>query len=94
MASALRPELAIVAIAQQRVVVGVRLEINVAAVAAVAARRAAARDVLLPAERHAAVAAVARLYQNFGFVNKHETPVPRGYSSRAYATTKEKNKSG
>ena len=66
------PEFAIVAVAQQGVVVRIRFEINVAAVAAVAARRAAARNILLPAEGHAAIAAVAGLHRDFGFVSKHD----------------------
>ena len=70
-ASAIGLEFAIVAVAQKRVVVRIRFEINAAAVAAVAARRAAARNVFFAAERDAAVAAVAGLHENFGFVNEH-----------------------
>ena len=44
---------------------------DVAAVAAVAARRTAARDELLPPEGHAAIAAVAGFHSDFGFVNEH-----------------------
>ena len=44
---------------------------DVAAAAAIAAAGAAARDVLLPAEGEAAVAAVAGLYENSDFVDKH-----------------------
>ena len=71
MASALRMEFAVVTIAQKRVVMGIRFNVNVAAVSAVAAGRAAAWDVLLSAERDAAVPAVAGFYRNFGFVCKH-----------------------
>ena len=44
---------------------------HVAATAAVAARGSAAGDELLTAEGHAAVAAVAGFYANFGFVDEH-----------------------
>ena len=77
MAAAIRVEFAVVAITQQRVVVRIRFEVNVATVPAIAARRAAARDVLLPAKRDAAISAVARLHQYFCFVNKHESPAER-----------------
>ena len=71
MAPAIGPEFAIVAIPQQRVVVWVRLHKDVAAVSAIAARRSASRNVLLPAKSDAAVAAVAALHYDFGFINKH-----------------------
>src|ERR1700722_17148106 len=92
MAAAVGAKFAIVTVAQQRVVVGVRFEVDVPAIAAVAAGRAAARDVLLPAKRDAAVTAIATLYRNFGFVNKHGTPNPRGYTNRAYAAIGEWSK--
>ncbi len=44
---------------------------HVAAAAAIAAARAAARDELFPAESQAAVAAVARFYENSRFVDEH-----------------------
>jgi hypothetical protein len=44
---------------------------DVAATAAVAALRAAARDVLLAPESEASVAAVTGLYANFGFIYEH-----------------------
>src|SRR5271170_3566922 len=69
-------ELAIVAIAKKRVVVGIRLEINAAAVPAVATGRTAAGNEFLAAKRDAAVAAVAGLDQYFCFVNKHENNAP------------------
>ena len=62
MTSTLGMKFAIVAIAQKRVVVRIRFDVDVAAVPAVAAGGAAARDILLPAKRDAAVAATARLY--------------------------------
>jgi hypothetical protein len=69
--SAVRFEFAIVAIAQQRVVVRIRFQINTAAVPAIAARRASARHELLSPKRDAPVAAVSRFHQYFSFVNKH-----------------------
>src|SRR6516162_5373036 len=65
---ALGLEFAIVAVAQQRVVVGIRFQIHAASIAAIAARRPAARNVFLAAKRHAAVAA---LHINSRFINKH-----------------------
>ena len=70
-AAALAAEFAVVAEGQERVQVLGGLQHDVAAVAAVAARRAAPRDVLLPAEGNAAVAAVAGLHPDFGLVNEH-----------------------
>ena len=76
-AAAVGFEFAIVAIAEKRVVVGICLEINAAAVSAVAPGRAAARHEFLTAKRDAAVAAAAGLHQDFSFVNKHENHAPR-----------------
>src|SRR6516225_3917874 len=64
-------EFPVVAIAQQRVVVRVRFQINAAPIAAVSSRRAAARNVFLAAKSHAAVASVPGLHIDFGFINKH-----------------------
>ena len=64
-------EFAVVAVAQQRVVVRIRFQVNAAAMAAVAARRSAARHEFFAAKRDAAVPAVAGLHVDFGFVNKH-----------------------
>jgi hypothetical protein len=75
-------EFAIVAVAQQRVVVGIRLQINAAAMAAVTAGWAAAGDELLASKRNAAIAAVAGLYQYFCFVNKHENHSPQRLAAR------------
>jgi hypothetical protein len=47
-------------------------EDDVGAIAAIAARWAAARNVLLPAKSDATVSAVAGLDPDFGFVNKHD----------------------
>ena len=62
--------LAVEAKIQQRVHVGVGIEDDVAAVAAVAAVRAAVLHEFLPVERHAAVAPVARLGGDFDPVHK------------------------
>jgi hypothetical protein len=70
MAAASGFKFAIVAITQERVVVWIRFDVNVATVAAIATRRAAARDVLLPAKGDAAVAAVARAYVYLGFIEE------------------------
>ena len=56
----------------QRVVALARFHPDVAAPAAIAARRPAARNELLPPERHAAVAAIPSLHSNFGFIDKHD----------------------
>src|SRR5271165_2913887 len=53
MPAALGLKFTVVAIAQQRVVVRIRFDVNIAAMSAIAAGRAAARDVLLPAKRDA-----------------------------------------
>ncbi len=55
----------------QRIVPLARFHDDVPAIAAIAARRPSPRDKLLPPERHAAIAAVARLYPNCGFIDKH-----------------------
>jgi hypothetical protein len=70
-AAAIGFEFAVVAVAQQRVVVGIGFEVDAAAVAAIAAGRSAARNVFFAAERDAAVAAVAGLYEDFGLINEH-----------------------
>ena len=70
-ASALRFVFRIEAEVHQRVVALAGFHDHVATLAAVAARRPAARDKLLPPERHAAIAAVACLHPNFGFINEH-----------------------
>src|ERR1700735_312565 len=74
MTSALGLKFSIVAITKKSVVVRIRLDVDVAPVPAIAAGRSAARDVLLPAKRDAAIAPIAGLYRNFGFVCKHESP--------------------
>src|SRR5271169_2150352 len=83
MAPALAAEFAVVAVAKERVVIRVRFDLDVSAIAAVAAGWPAARDVLLSAEREAAIAAVAALHRNFGFVNEHRVLVPKLYTKAA-----------
>ena len=75
-AAAVGFEFAIVAVAQQRVVVRIRFEVDAAAMAAVAARRSAARHEFFAAKRDAAVSAVAGLHVDFGFVNEHHGSLP------------------
>ena len=70
-AAAISLELAVVAVTEQRVVVWIGFEINGAAIAAVAAGGAAARNIFFAAKSYAAVAAVAGLHEYFGFINKH-----------------------
>jgi hypothetical protein len=70
-AAAVGFEFTVVAVTQERVVVRIGFEINAAAVAAIAAGRAAARNVFFTPKRDTAVAAVAGFYIDFGFVNEH-----------------------
>jgi hypothetical protein len=56
---------------QQGVVMFARDKHHIAAAAAIAAARSAARDKLLAPERKTAVAAVARLHADSYFINKH-----------------------
>src|SRR6185312_6156515 len=70
-ASTLRRVFRIEAEVYQRVVTLAGFHDDVAAAAAVTARRASARDVLLAPEGEASVAAVAGLYANFGFIDEH-----------------------
>ena len=71
MAAAVGLEFAVVAVAEQGVVVGVGFEVDAAAVATVTAGWATARNEFLAAKRDAAVAAVAGFYVDFGFVDEH-----------------------
>src|SRR4051794_38650094 len=70
-------EFAVIAVAQQSVIVGIGFQENAAAMAAVAARGSAARDVFFAAKGHATVAAVPGFHKNFGFVDKHSETSPR-----------------
>jgi hypothetical protein len=74
MAAAHGFELAIVAVAQQGVVMRVGFNVDVAALAAITAGRAAARDVLLPAKGDATVTTVAGFNGDFSFIRKDESP--------------------
>jgi len=62
MASALGLKFSIVAVTQQCVVVWICFYVDIAAMPAIAAGRTAARNILLPAKRDAAIAAIAGLY--------------------------------
>ena len=85
MPAAIGLEFAVEPVTQECVVVGICFEINAAAVAAITAGGPAARNEFLAAKRNAAVPAVAGLYIDFGFINKHvnsnsanEDTTPRG----------------
>ena len=69
--AALSPEYVIKAEFEKRVLVNVRDEINIAAVSAIAAARAALRNELFPSERDRSVSAVAGFDGNFCLINKH-----------------------
>src|SRR5208283_4630937 len=56
----------------QRVMLLARFHPDIAAAAAIAARRPASRNELLPPERHAAVAAISGLHPNFDFIDEHK----------------------
>src|SRR5437667_4571242 len=75
-ASAIGLEFTIVTVSQQRVVVWVGFKINVAAMAAVTAGGTASRNIFFAPESDAAVAAVAGLHENFGFINEHWNKTP------------------
>ena len=70
-AAAVGFEFAVVAIAQQRVVVWIGFKVDAAAGAAIAAGRSAARNIFFATERNTTVAAVAGFYIDFGFINEH-----------------------
>ena len=72
MTSALRFVFGIEAKMHQRVVPLAGFHDNVAALAPIAAGRAATRNKLLPPKSETAVAAVAGLYANCGFIDKHD----------------------
>jgi len=75
-AAAIGLEFAIVAVAQQRVVVWIGFQVDVAAMAAVASGGAAARNIFLAPKGHAAVTAIAGLHEYFGFINEHWNQTP------------------
>jgi hypothetical protein len=66
-------ELTVIAITQQRVVIYVGFQINTRAMAAIAAGWAASRNIFFATKRHAAVAAMASLYEYFYFISEHKT---------------------
>ena len=68
-----RPPVVFAGEVQERVLVGLGLEVHVPAAAAIAAVRPPSGHELLPAEADATVAAVAGLDLNSGFVNEHST---------------------
>ena len=70
-AAAVGFEFAVVAVAQQSVVVGIGFEIDAAAVASIAAGGAAAGHEFFATKRDAAVAAATGFYVDFGFVDEH-----------------------
>jgi hypothetical protein len=70
-ATAIGLEFAIVTVAEEGVVVQIGFHIDAAAMAAVAAGRTTPRHIFLAAECAAPIAAVAGLYEYFGFINKH-----------------------
>jgi hypothetical protein len=59
---------------QERIFVDVRRDVDTAAIAAVAAARAAPRDEFLSAEGDATMSAVPGLNCDFGFVDEHDGP--------------------
>jgi hypothetical protein len=56
----------------QRVELGVYLQDDIAALAAVAPRRPAARHIFLAPEGDGTVAAIPSFHMNLGFIEKHE----------------------
>ncbi len=75
-AAAIGFEFAIVAVAKKSVVVGIRFEINAAAMPAVASGGAAAGNIFLAAKSDTTIAAAAGLHEDFCFVNEHENHAP------------------
>jgi len=82
MASALRGVLGIEPQVKKSVVVLARYQDNIAAGSAIPAARAAARNIFLASEGKAAIAAIASLYHDFSFVNKHENHAPQKAAAR------------
>src|SRR5258707_429018 len=87
-AAAVALEFAVVAIAQQGVVVGMGFDEDAAAVAAVSAGRPAARNEFLAPKRNAAVAAIAGLHQYFCFVYEHGRNSPERCRTGTIKNTK------
>ena len=80
MASALRLVFRIKAEVHQRIVALARFHDHIAAIAAIAAGRSSPRNVLLPAESEAAVAAIPSFYSDCGFIDEHQSLVVRRWS--------------
>ena len=78
MPAALGTKNMVVAKFQKRILVRIRDEMNVAAVAAITAAGSASRDKLLPPEGNASVTAVAGLDCDFGFVDEHRKQPQKG----------------
>src|ERR1700677_4070746 len=91
-----RFKFAVIPVAQQSVVVGIRLDKNISAVPAVTTRRPATRDVLLPAKRDTPVAAIPRFYRNFCFVCEHlftrDSTTRSNLAEKSYASARTKDK--
>src|SRR5216684_4735085 len=81
-AAAIGLEFAIVAVAEQGVVVRIGFQINAAAMAAVAAGGTAAGHVFFAPEGHAAVAAVSCFHEYLGFINEHRNKTPQKLTAR------------
>src|ERR1700676_5377004 len=65
-------KLTVITVTQQRVVINVGFQINARAMAAIAAGWAATGNIFFAPKRHAAVAAMASLYEYFCFISEHE----------------------
>src|SRR5467141_804744 len=81
-AAAIGLEFAVVPVAEQRVVVWIGFKIDAAAMTAIAAGGTAAGHVFFAPEGHAAIAAVARLHEYFGFINEHRNKTPQKLTAR------------
>src|ERR1043166_8058764 len=71
MPSALRLVLRIESKMNQRVMTLARFHDDVAALAAISARRTAARNKLLPSKGNAAISPIPRFHANCGLINEH-----------------------
>src|ERR1700747_2342235 len=69
-------EFAIVAVAQQRIVVWIGFQINVSAMAPVAAGGPTARNIFFATKGHTAIAAIAGFHEYFCFINEHRNETP------------------
>src|SRR4051794_10168881 len=87
--AALRLVLGVVTELKQRVLVFSPDQHDIAAVSAIPARWAAARDVLLPTERETTVAAVARFYEDSCFVEEQHRKKAAPETGRPFADREE-----